>query len=265
VDFTVEPLEANADPLRLQQVVWNLVTNAIKFTPKGGRVSVSLDRVGGEAKLAVTDTGEGIAPDFLTHVFEMFRQADASATRAHGGMGIGLALVRQLTELHGGRVEAQSEGSGRGARFIVWLSLQEPDAVGQPQFVSPDVEGELSGVHILVVDDMPDALNVMRLLLSGKGAVVAPAQGAAEGLALAEKTQFDLVISDISLPGMDGYEFLQNLRSRPLYAKTPAIAVSGFGRESDVERARQAGYMTLMTKPIDFANLEQLVRLALGR
>jgi two-component system CheB/CheR fusion protein len=265
VDFAIEPIIVNADPLRLQQVVWNLVTNAIKFTPKGGRVSVSLNRDAEEAKIVVSDTGEGVEPSFLPHVFEMFRQSDTSATRTHGGMGIGLALVRQLADLHGGRVEAYSEGVGRGAQFTVWLPLRITPATHQAEPVSPDNKRELEGVHILIVDDMRDGLEMMRLLLTGEGAIVATAQSGAEGLKLAEQNRFDLVISDISMPGMDGYEFLENLRAKPVYARTPAIAVTGFGRMSGADRARRAGYSTLMTKPVDFANLVRLARVVLDK
>jgi two-component system CheB/CheR fusion protein len=264
-DFTTEPLMINADPLRLQQVVWNLVTNAVKFTPKGGRIAVSLTRAGEEARLVVTDTGEGIDPDFLPHVFEMFRQADASATRAHGGIGIGLALVNQLADLHGGRAEAHSEGPGRGAQFTVWLPLQSAPPPLQAQPDSPQLTGELDGAHILVVDDTRDTLEMMRLLLTGEGAIVVTAASGTEGLRMAEHTQFDLVLSDISMPGMDGYEFLRNLRSQPLYASTPAIAITGFGREMDIEQTRQAGYTTHITKPVDFAQLVRLARVTLDK
>jgi two-component system, chemotaxis family, CheB/CheR fusion protein len=263
-DFTSEPLTVSADPLRLQQIVWNLVTNAIKFTPSGGHVLVSLSREGEEAKLVIADTGQGIDAAFLPHIFEMFRQAESGTTRAHGGMGIGLSLVNQLAELHGGRAAAHSEGLGKGSQFTVWLPLQSASIL-QPQPVSPLAEGELEGAHILVVDDTRDTLEMMRILLTGEGAVVVAASSGTEGLRMAEHTQFDLVLSDISMPGMDGYEFLQNLRSQPLYTDIPAIAITGFGRESDVERARQAGYTTHVTKPIDFDHLVRLARVILHK
>jgi two-component system, chemotaxis family, CheB/CheR fusion protein len=194
----------------------------------------------------------------------MFRQAESGTTRAHGGMGIGLSLVNQLAELHGGRAAAHSEGLGKGSQFTVWLPLQSASIL-QPQPVSPLAEGELEGAHILVVDDTRDTLEMMRILLTGEGAVVVAASSGTEGLRMAEHTQFDLVLSDISMPGMDGYEFLQNLRSQPLYTDIPAIAITGFGRESDVERARQAGYTTHVTKPIDFDHLVRLARVILHK
>jgi two-component system, chemotaxis family, CheB/CheR fusion protein len=264
-DFTSEPLTVSADPLRLQQIVWNLVTNAIKFTPNGGRVLVSLSREVEEAKLVVADTGQGIDSAFLPHIFEMFRQAESGTTRTHGGMGIGLSLVNQLAEIHGGRAAAHSEGLGQGSQFTVWLPLQSATSIPSPQGVSAAAEGELAGAHILVVDDTLDTLEMMRILLTGEGAVVIAASSGTEGLRMAEHTQFDLVLSDISMPGMDGYEFLQNLRSQPLYRNIPAIAITGFGRESDAERARHAGYTTHVTKPIDFDHLVRLARVMLNK
>jgi len=237
----------------------------VKFTPKGGRVLVSLSQEGDGARLVVEDTGQGIESSFLPYVFDMFRQADGGIKRTHGGMGIGLALVKQLVELHGGRVEAFSEGKGRGARFSVQLPLYTAASNGKAVPLTT-TEDELSGARILVVEDTEDSLEMLRILLSGEGATVTTAGNGGEGLRLAKDAEFDLIISDISMPVMDGYEFLKNLRaSFPRYVSVPAIALTGFGREEDVERARQVGFTTHLTKPLDFDHLLRLARVTLRR
>jgi PAS domain S-box-containing protein len=261
VDFTAEPLSVNADPVRVQQIVWNLVTNAVKFTPKGGQISVSLRRKDDEAMFVIEDTGQGIEPDFIPHIFEMFRQADARTTRSHGGMGIGLALVHQLTELHDGRIEAHSEGRGRGACFTVRIPLHSIAPIDQAAETLLQNDGELAGVRILVVDDTQDTLNMLQLLLAGVGAEVKTALSGEDGLRMAADAEFDLIISDISMPGMDGHDFIQRLKADQRYAKTPAIALTGFGREEDIQRARQAGFKTHITKPLDFNDLVRIARL----
>jgi PAS domain S-box-containing protein len=265
VDLPPQQIVVSADQVRVQQIVWNLVTNAVKFTPKGGRISVTLEEDGGEAALTVEDNGQGIDQEFLPHVFEMFRQADASATRKHGGMGIGLALVRQLADLHGGRVEAHSEGVGRGARFVVRLPLHTDSITTHTAATKRVAEGELTGARILVVDDTNDSLDLLRILLTNKGAIIETALNGEEGLRAAESSDFDLILSDISMPGMDGYAFLRALREKPRHATTPAIALTGFGRPEDVEKARQAGFTTHLTKPLDFGTLVKLARVTLRK
>jgi two-component system CheB/CheR fusion protein len=195
----------------------------------------------------------------------MFRQAEASTTRTLGGMGIGLALVHQLTELQGGRVDAQSEGLGHGARFTVWFPLQTASQIPQMTATAPSVEGQLTGARILVVDDTPDSLEMLRFLLQSEGATVETALSGEKGLRLAESSEFDLIFSDISMPDMDGYEFIQALREKPTYRTTPAIALTGFGREEDVEEARQAGLTTHLTKPLDYVTLVKLARVTLRK
>jgi len=264
LDIVPEPLVVSADQVRLQQIVWNLVDNALKFTPKGGHVGVHLSRDGSAARLVVEDTGQGIDPEFMPHIFEMFRQADTRATRAHGGMGIGLALVCQLVELHEGRVEAYSEGPGRGARFTVRLPLHTTPTAMRAEAPTPAAKGELTGARILVLDDTQDSVEMLGLLLTGEGATVKTALSGEEGLLAAEGSDFDLVISDISMPGMDGYAFLRSLRENPRYGRTPAIALTGFGREEDVEKAHQAGFTTHIVKPIDFADLVNISRSLVG-
>jgi two-component system CheB/CheR fusion protein len=247
-------LIVEADTVRVQQIVWNLLSNALKFTPDGGQVTLSLEPEGGQARLVVEDTGQGISAEFLPHVFEMFRQADATPTRQHGGMGIGLALVRQLVELHGGRVEVASGGVGRGARFTVWLPLHAtaPESGGA---AGQGTAGELAGLRILVVDDTQDTVEVLRALLEMEGAAVETATGGAEALRLAEAQDFDLIFSDISMPGMDGYALLAELRRRLRTAGVPAVALTGFGRTKDMERARAAGFSAHLTKPISLTKL----------
>jgi PAS domain S-box-containing protein len=261
IDFPGERLLVLADSVRVQQIVWNLVNNAVKFTPKGGQVSVRLSREGTAAQLVVEDTGQGIAANFLPHVFEMFRQSEGGITRTHGGMGIGLALVKQLVELHGGHVEAHSDGPGLGARFTVRLPLHTTVHSAQPAPKKRKIENSLPGARILVVDDSEDALEMLSFLLVNEGALVTTATNGKEGLQLALDAEFDLIISDISMPVMDGYDLLKNLRTdQQRYASIPAIALTGFGRTEDVERARQAGFTTHLTKPLDFDHLLQLAR-----
>jgi PAS domain S-box-containing protein len=245
-----EPLFARADPLRFGQVAWNLLNNAVKFTPSGGTISVRLSHEDHRVALSVEDTGQGIEPAFLPHIFEMFRQADASTTRAHSGMGIGLALVKQLVELQDGSVSAHSDGVGHGARFVVTLpsgsgaDLQLTDA-------SATTSGVLAEMSILVVDDSEDTTDMLKRLLESYGATVATAHSAQEALALAAERSWGVVLSDISMPGVDGFELLRRLRQIPGYESTPALALTGHGRSEDVRRAEAAGFLTHMTKPVD--------------
>ena len=258
------PVRVHADPVRIQEVVWNLVSNAIKFTPRGGRIRVSVDQDLGLARLVVEDTGPGIASDFLPHVFEMFRQGDGRITRAHSGLGIGLALVRQLVELHDGCVEAHSEGIGTGARFIVRLPLERASAGPDPA-ARTTVHGTLGGVRVMIVDDSADSLEMLRLLLESEGAIVREALGAEAALKTVETMDFDVVISDISMPGMDGYELMRRLRGLPRHSSIVAYALTGFGRDVDIQRALDAGFTEQLTKPLDFPVLLEKMRAALGR
>ena len=257
-----ESLVIDADPVRVQQVVWNLLSNAVKFTPNEGEVKVSLKHENAQAMLEVEDNGQGIAASFLPHIFEMFRQADASTTRQYGGLGIGLALVKQLTELHGGTVQAYSQGIGQGARFTVRFPLVTMNQVAEATHAQ-SARGGLHDARILVVDDSQDSLGMLRILLCAEGAQVTTAAGGQEALNFARSQDFDLIVSDISMPEMDGYDLLTRFRLDPRFLHVPAIALTGFGRPEDVVRAREVGFISHLTKPVDFDYLVELARTAL--
>jgi two-component system CheB/CheR fusion protein len=258
-----ESLVVEADAVRVRQILWNLLHNAVKFTPEGGRVTVRLSREGERARLEVEDTGLGLAPHFLPDVFEMFRQAEAGPSRRHGGLGIGLALVRQLVELHGGDVRAESEGLGKGARFTVWLPLRR--SPGEVSVAAPGEAGSLAGVRVLVVDDSEDTVWMLTRLLETEGAEVFAALSGPEALRLAEETDLDLVLSDLSMPEMDGYELLRELRVRPGTAEVPVLALTGFGQAEDAERTLAAGFSAHLSKPVELETLLEVVRGVMGR
>jgi two-component system, chemotaxis family, CheB/CheR fusion protein len=250
-----------ADPVRAEQIVWNLLSNALKFTPAGGRIRVTLCLDGKESRLDVIDTGQGIAPDLLACVFDMFRQADRSTRRAQGGMGIGLALVKQLAEAHGGRAAAASAGLHKGSKFSVWMPLAASGADGPKASASLHA---LSGRRILVVDDAEDALQSFSLLLELEGAEVIAASSGAAALAAIERSElakapFDLVISDVAMPGMDGYELIAALRAKAATANLRAIALTGFGRPLDARRALAAGFDAHLSKPVVIDELLQTI------
>ncbi len=244
----------DADPLRLEQVIWNLLNNAVKFTPAGGTIRVRLVTLDGRVRLTVEDSGPGIEPAFLPHVFEMFRQADASSSRPHGGMGIGLALVKHLVELHGGSVVVASN-LGQGAKFTVELPASGETEKPVAATFAANAPGVLFHTRILVVDDNNDTVEMLRKLFEMEGAEVAVASGALEALEIARKENFDVVLSDISMPRMDGFEFIRRLRQIEQQKNVPVIALTGFGRAEDVDRAHAEGFMSHVTKPIDVNSL----------
>jgi two-component system CheB/CheR fusion protein len=248
------------DATRLEQVLWNLLSNAIKFTPSGGKVSISLERDGSNALIIVSDSGKGIAAHFLPHIFRMFEQADAVTTREHGGLGIGLALVRQLAESHGGRVEVKSDGLGQGAEFSVWLPLHDGDQADAPAEPIDEELNLLGGKTLLLVDDHIENLETLRDLLASHGAVVIAKNSGAEALAEVAKHRFDLIVSDIAMPKMDGYEFLKRLRQHPDGNDIPVIALTGFGRAIDVQTALKKGFTAHLQKPIDLKGFAEVVR-----
>jgi PAS domain S-box-containing protein len=259
----VEPIVA--DPERLQQVVWNLLSNAIKFTPQGGRVDVRIRTRDGHAEIKVADTGIGIRPEFLPILFERFRQADPSAARRFGGLGLGLAISKQLVELHGGTVTAESEGEGRGATFTINLPVglaRLPRTPGRPSpkpdaVVSGVVPSSVQGLRVLVVEDEPDTREMIQRFLEEQGAAVFTAIAADEALRQMVTVRPQILISDIGLPGMDGYELVQRVRALDVEqgGMIPAIALTAFVRSEDRTRALQAGYQAHLAKPVEPAEL----------
>ncbi len=254
-----EVLETCGDRDRLQQVVWNLLSNAIKFTPRDGRVDVRVDNLGTDLRIVVSDNGHGIAPAFIPHIFDRFSQADSSATRAHGGLGLGMAIVRHLVELHGGTVQAESEGENRGATFTVTLPIrvyeqpvEEPLPAPQ-QEVEPDAPWaelpRLDGITVLVVDNELDARQIVAAILLQKGAMVVEAASAEEALELAARRDFDLIVSDIAMPGTDGYEMMRRLRQGSCRF-IPAIALTACVAPDDIAAALSAGYQKHLEKPV---------------
>ena len=259
IESTESRISAHADLLRFGQVAWNLLNNAIKFTPSGGSIVIRLGREDGEVVMTVEDTGQGIEPAFLPHIFEMFRQADGSSTREHSGMGIGLALVRQLVQLQGGSVTAHSDGLGHGARFVVRLPAGVEAEV--PEVTGPAAEdGALLDMRVLVLDDSEDTSDMLYRLLESYGATVATAHSAPDALTLAAERSWDVVLSDISMPGMDGFEFLRRLRELPGRESVPVLALTGYGQAEDVRRAEAAGFYAHMTKPVDMELLMKSLR-----
>jgi PAS domain S-box-containing protein len=246
------------DANRLQQVVWNLLTNAVKFTPEGGTVCVALERTDSQIRISVADTGQGIAADFLPFVFDRFRQADASIRRRHSGLGIGLAIVKQLVELHGGDVFVQSTGEGRGTTFVVTLPLAVADGGTRPEFEDAAEDApngrsvDLSGLKILVVDDEPETRRLIKWILVESHAEVVTASSAAEALPLMKTVAPDILISDIGMPVVDGYEFLEQVRSLDSArgGKVPAIALTAFASREDEAKSHAAGFSVHISKPI---------------
>ncbi|MBE9224817.1 PAS domain-containing protein [Phormidium sp. LEGE 05292] len=251
----------SGDWARLQQIVWNLLSNAIKFTPAKGQVEVRLERDGNQAKITVSDTGKGINPDFLPHIFESFRQEDASTTRQFGGLGLGLAIVRYLVEAHGGTICADSPGEGQGATFIVQLPLLDAESEQPPSKVASTDELDLTGIRILAVDDELDAREMLTALLTQYGAEVLTGTSATDVLANLEWFQPDLLISDIGMPEVDGYMLMQQIRSLPPEkgGQVLAIALTAYAREEDRQQAINNGYQRHLTKPLDIDRLVQVV------
>ena len=274
--YGVEAASVLGDPDRLQQVVWNLLSNAVKFTAPGGRVSLRIARVGASVEVAVGDTGEGIAPEFLPHVFDRFRQADMGTTRRHGGLGLGLAIVRHLAEAHGGSVRAESEGVGRGSTFTVRLPLkgshegaQHPGAVGpgpNPSASSGQPAPSLAGLRLLVVEDEPDTLNLLGMALNSYGAEVTTAGNAAEALEALRRVRPDVLISDIGMALVDGYELLRRVRglSAEEGGGVLAVALTAYAREEDRARALDAGFQEHVAKPVEPDTLAHVIARLIG-
>jgi len=259
------------DADRLQQVVWNLLSNASKFTPAGGTVGVRISQDETYAEIEVRDTGPGIAAEFLPHVFERFRQADGSTTRTHGGLGLGLAIVRHLVELHGGLIAARNVSDGTGAVFVVKLPLPSSEltleSVPPATPVSENItEVDLENVRILVVEDELDALDLLMVDLSAHGAKVRGAASAAQALELLGADQFDLLISDIGMADTDGYNLIRQVRTREGEGEhIPAIALTAYARAQDRIRAINAGYNTHVAKPVEIKELVTVVKCLIGK
>ncbi|HJX29942.1 MAG TPA: response regulator [Thermoanaerobaculia bacterium] len=246
----------SGDPDRLQQVLWNLLSNAVKFTPPGGEVSAHLQKVEGNARLVVRDTGRGIDPAFLPHVFEPFRQADGSITRTHGGLGLGLAIVRRLVELHGGVVTAESAGLGEGATFTVELPLRIPPGDRRTQSPASPIENRplsLAGLRVLAVDDDEEVRELLGAILGGHGAHVQAVASGAQALQLLESAPPDVLISDLAMPEMGGYELIHRVRQLPVEAggRVPAVALTAYARAEDRRRTLLAGFHMHVAKPVD--------------
>jgi PAS domain S-box-containing protein len=256
------------DKDRLQQIMWNLLTNAVKFTPKKGRIHVVIKRIDSHVAIDVTDTGLGIAPEFLGQVFDRFRQADATTTRRYGGLGLGLSIVKHLTELHGGTVQVASQGPGRGATFTVSLPLQpvrheaeaEAEARRNAAVDKAAIGVDLSGVKVLVVDDEEDSVGTIRRILERHGAEVRGAYSMEEGLREFPQFAPNVVLSDIGMPEHDGYELISRLRALPGGRTVPAVALTALARSEDRTRALRAGFQLHVAKPVDFTELVAVVQ-----
>jgi signal transduction histidine kinase/CheY-like chemotaxis protein len=261
--FDAAALPTGGDPDRLQQVIWNLLSNAVKFTPSDGTVTVALSRESGTDRLLVSDTGIGIDPAFLPKVFDTFRQADSSTTRSHGGLGLGLSIVKRLVEMHGGRVEARSDGKGKGATFIVSLPVVMPiRRRGEPSHLPPVLipEGRLVGTTVLVVDDDADTREMLASVLEGAGARVHAVASAEEALSVGVEARPDAIVSDIAMPGQDGYSLMRQLTAA-LGPDAPRakVALTAFASAGDRERALHAGFQRHVTKPFDPVALVEIL------
>ena len=268
----------SGDPDRLQQVVWNLLSNAVKFTPKNGRVQVRLERINSHLEITVSDTGIGIEPEFMPHVFERFRQSDGSMTRRQGGLGLGLAIVRQIVELHGGTVSVESAGVDSGASFAVHLPLLPVHLeAGNESFNfhtetqsgedNIEIKADLRDLKILIVDDEADSRDLLKFVLSSKGAGVTTANSAAEALEIVSREKFDVIISDVGMPEEDGFSLIRKIRNLPAAqnGRTPAIALTAYARAEDRIQAIQSGFQIHITKPVNHAELIAVTANLAGR
>jgi PAS domain S-box-containing protein len=275
LDPAAGPISGDAD--RLQQIVWNLLTNAVKFTPKGGKIQVKAQRVDSHVEIVVSDSGVGISKEFLPYVFDRFRQADASTTRIHGGLGLGLSIVHQLVDLHGGTVTVASEGEGKGATFTIMLPFVgvvstpkeiEPAAPDPgEQIISFDGLPSLQGLKVLVVDDEPDTRELIREVLKECGSEVITSRSAAEALEALERYQPDILISDLGMPDEDGYSLISKIRALPAErgGQIPAAALTAYARAEDRMRVLRSGFQFHLPKPVDSAELVTVVASLAGR
>jgi PAS domain S-box-containing protein len=275
IDSLAGPISGDAD--RVQQIIWNLLTNAVKFTPKGGRVQIKLARVNSHVEITVRDSGVGISQDFLPYVFDRFRQADAATTRLYGGLGLGLSIVRQLTELHGGTARVESEGEGKGATFIISLPFiavrseqLEPVHMHPPasaQSLPLDCPSRLDGLHVLVVDDEQDTRDLLRAVLEKCGSEVSTAASVTEALGIIEDLRPDVLISDLGMPDEDGYALIAKVRALPAErgGQTPAAALTAYARVEDRLRVLRSGFQIHLPKPVEPVELVTVVANLAGR
>jgi CheY-like chemotaxis protein len=270
LQIIVDPVadSTRGDAARLQQVVWNLLSNSIKFTPKGGNVSIKVGRIGLMAEITVIDNGDGIEREFLPFVFDRFKQADGSITRTHSGLGLGLAIARHIVELHGGTIEAESAGEGSGSSFKVRFPLGATDGVVAGSVESaalPDVSlaesPDLNGIRILVVDDEPDAREMLRAVLEEYGADVATASSARDAVDVLPAWKPNVLVSDIGMPEEDGYVLIEKVRRLlpDVGGNIPAIALTGYVRVEERMRALEAGYQMFVPKPVDVGELATMI------
>jgi PAS domain S-box-containing protein len=268
LDTHLSPI--SGDPDRLRQIIWNLLTNAIKFTPEGGRVEVGLKCTRSHVEVTISDTGQGIAPEFLPHVFERFSQSDSSSTRRHGGLGLGLSIVRQLVELHGGTVTATSTGVGEGTTFkVIFPSMSVRPELRDAEMPPPltgsnplaNRQPSLNDLRVLIVEDAPDARELVAAMLEGCGAEVVAVGSAGEALEEMERQRFDVLISDIGMPLMDGYALIEKVRRLPLErgGGIPAIALTAYAGVEDRMRMLSAGYQSHLPKPVEPIELTTVV------
>lgn len=259
--FSVSGVSVRGDPVRLQQCLWNLLSNAIRFTPSGGRVVISASAEDALVRIAVRDTGQGIRPEQLPRLFDQFMQADSSSTRSYRALGLGLAIVRQLVELHGGTVAAESAGIGRGAAFTIALPREDSGALESPVIGEQDIstaEAQMSNRLILVVDDEMEAREFVRGVIESYGAQVYTAASVANGITIARRCPVDLIISDIAMPERDGCDLIRDVRAAGI--NTPAIALSAYTDPANVDRARHAGFDRCLAKPVKLEALVSCVR-----
>jgi CheY-like chemotaxis protein len=264
IDPKVRPVAG--DPDRLQQVLWNLLSNAVKFTPRNGRVQVELALVDSHVEVVVSDTGIGISSEFLPHIFERFRQAEGGTTRRHGGLGLGLAIARHIVEMHGGTIQAASEGEGKGSTFRIELPLlpvpaeksPEPAPVQRPVAQTASTQlASLAGIRVLAVDDNQDALDLLREILGAAGAIVVTATSGAAAVQALQAAKADVLVVDLAMPDMDGFEFMRQVRraSDPALRQIPAAALTAYARSEDRAKALRSGFALHLSKPIDPAEL----------
>ena len=279
IEVAIDPVAGaiNADPNRLQQVLWNLLSNAVKFTPRGRSVCIKVGRGVSHVSVEVIDTGQGISPEFLPHVFDRFRQADASSTRRHGGLGLGLAIVKQLVELHGGGVTAESAGEGRGTTFTVLLPVATVHATDRPPperqsskanavIASAEQRNRVRGARLLVVDDEEDSRDLLKRLLEDCGAVVSTAKSAEAAFAQVSESPPDVLVSDIGMPVEDGYTLIRRIRGLDddHGGNIPAVALTAYARPEDRAHSKDAGFQRHVAKPVEPAELIAAVATLVG-